>query len=85
MYGFKIWCEISKVPFEISHQILNPYTAKYEFYEVLKIWRLMISKSYNILSLSETGPSSSDELHPDHGRWEKTFMPHDTEKGTVLF
>ena len=42
-YGFKILCEISKVPFEISHKILNPYTAKCEFYEVLKIWRLMMS------------------------------------------
>ena len=31
VYGFKILCEISKVPFEISHKILNPYTAKYEF------------------------------------------------------
>ena len=59
MYGFKILCEISKVPFEISHNILNPYTAKYAFYEVLKIWRLMISKSYDILSLSETGPWSA--------------------------
>ena len=31
---FKILCEISKVPFEIAHTILNPYTAKYAFYEV---------------------------------------------------
>ena len=59
MYGFKILCEISKVPFEISHKMLNPYTTKYAFYEVLKIWRLMISQSYDILSLSETGPWSS--------------------------
>ena len=43
VYGFKILCEISKVPFEISHKILNPYTAKYAFYDVLKIWRLTIS------------------------------------------
>ena len=35
-------------------KILSSYTAKYAFYEVLKIWRLMISKSYGILSLSET-------------------------------
>ena len=34
--------EDSKKNFEISHKILNPYTAKYAFYEVLKIWRLMI-------------------------------------------
>ena len=32
-----------KVTFEISHNILNPYTAKYVFDEVLNIWRLMIS------------------------------------------
>ena len=38
-----ILCEISKVPFEISHKILNSYTAKYAFYEVLKNWRLTIS------------------------------------------
>ena len=25
MYGFKNLCEISKVPFEISNKILNPY------------------------------------------------------------
>ena len=43
MYGFKILCEISKVPFEISHKILNPYIAKYAFYEVYKIWQFMIS------------------------------------------
>ena len=53
MYGFNILCEISKVPYEISHKILNPYTAKYAFYEVVKIWRLM---SYDILSNCETGP-----------------------------
>ena len=29
VYGLKILCEISNVPFEISHKILNPYTAKY--------------------------------------------------------
>ena len=49
MYGFKILCEISKMPFEISHKILNPYTAKYAFYEVLEIWRLMtISGATNL-------------------------------------
>ena len=37
VYGFKILCEISKVPFEISHKILIPYTVKYAFYEVLKL------------------------------------------------
>ena len=29
---------ILKVLFEISHKILNPYTAKYARYEMLKIW-----------------------------------------------
>ena len=47
-YGFKILCEISKVPFEISHKILNPYTAKYVFYclqflrvsyDIFELWR----------------------------------------------
>ena len=41
VYGLKILCEISNVPFEISHKILKPYDVKYAFYEVLKIWRLM--------------------------------------------
>ena len=31
MYVFIILCEISKVSFEISHTILNPYTTKYAF------------------------------------------------------
>ena len=43
MYGFKILCEIWKGTFEISHKILNPYTTKYAFYEVSKIWRVIIS------------------------------------------
>ena len=43
MYGFKVLCEISKGTFEITHKILNPYTANYAFYVVLKIWQLTIS------------------------------------------
>ena len=39
--GFKILCEILTVPFEISHKILNPYTAKCAFYEVLTLLRLI--------------------------------------------
>ena len=39
-------CKISKVPFEISHKILNPYTAKYAFY-----WLLFFFVIYNILEL----------------------------------
>ena len=53
MYDFKIWCGISKVPFEISHQILKTYTAKYAFYAVLKV--IVISSSCDILRRSETG------------------------------
>ena len=44
------------VKFQSSHKILNPYTIKYAYKEVLKVWRLMISQSYDVLSLSETGP-----------------------------
>ena len=36
MYGFKILCEISEVPFQISHKIFNPYIEKIAFYEMLK-------------------------------------------------
>ena len=48
VYGFKILCEISKGTFEISHKILNPYTAKYAFhrllfllvsYDIFELWR----------------------------------------------
>ena len=54
---FKILCEISKVPFEISRKILNSYTAKLQhFTECWKNSRHTISSSYDIWSLSETGP-----------------------------
>ena len=48
VYGFKTLCEISKGTFEISHKILNPYTAKYAFYcfhflrvsyDIFELWR----------------------------------------------
>ena len=50
IYGewFKIFCEISKGTFEISHKILNPYTATYAFYglvflrvsyDIFELWR----------------------------------------------
>ena len=42
VYGLEIVCEIAKVPFEISHKIWSPYTAKYAFYDVLKVWRIVI-------------------------------------------
>ena len=61
MYGFKKLPEILKVPFEISNKILKPYIAKYVFYVVLKIWRIMMYQSYDILSLSETGPMTDWE------------------------
>ena len=56
--------EISKLPFEISHKIWNPYTVKCILRGV-KIWRLMTSYSYDILRLSETGP---DFVQPDKSR-----------------
>ena len=57
MYGFKILCEISKPPFEISHKILNPYTAQYAFY-VLNFDEWWYFKTHDIISLSETGSST---------------------------
>ena len=36
MYGFKILCEISKMPFGISHKILNLLTN----YDILELWQL---------------------------------------------
>ena len=57
MYGFQILCEISKGTFEISHKILNPYTAKCAFYcLVFCVW-VTISLNCDVISLSETGPS----------------------------
>ena len=41
-----------KVAFEISHEILNPYTAKCAFYDMLKFWRIMASLSFDVLSLT---------------------------------
>ena len=46
--GSNILCEISKGTFEILHKILNPYSAKYEFYwlqllcvtcDIYELWR----------------------------------------------
>ena len=42
MYGFQILREFSKGAFEISRKILKPYTAKFTFYKVLKVWPIMI-------------------------------------------
>ena len=81
MYGFKILCEISKGTFEISRKILNPYTAKYAFYEVLKIWQVMISFSYDILSLSETSPrmAMNGGLNPATGCLSHSSRHHEVE------
>ena len=35
MHGFRIFYEILNDTFEISHKILNPYTAKHAFYRLL--------------------------------------------------
>ena len=49
MYGFKVLCEISKVPFEISHKILYPVHRKVcilqgvknlSNYDNLELWHL---------------------------------------------
>ena len=77
MYEFKILRKISKVSFKISHNILNPFTAKYVFYEVLKVWQIVISLAYDILSFSETDPWG--ELQPANVcKWFVTFQvtPH---------
>ena len=60
MYGFKFLCDST---FEISHNIWNPYTAKYAFYESLKVWQIMIC--YDILSLCEMGPWLASLAFPD--------------------
>ena len=45
VYGFKILCEISKGTFEISHKILNLYTANMYFTvffacdDIFELWR----------------------------------------------
>ena len=46
MNGLKILWEILKLPFEISCNILNLYTAKYAFHEVLKFDELHCLKSF---------------------------------------
>ena len=57
MYGFKILCAISKCTLEISHKVLNPYTAKYALYCFLFLL-VCVTTSLNcdVMSLSETGP-----------------------------
>ena len=56
MCALDILCDLSKVPFEISQKILDTYTAKHAFYEVLNLWRIMISQRYGILSPKSDGP-----------------------------
>ena len=72
MCGLKILCEISKGSFEISHKIWNPYTAKYSFIVFFSCVWVTISLRCDVISLSETGPS--------------TLMRHETEPSWyVLF
>ena len=42
----KFFLEIPKVTFEISHEIWNPYAAKYAFY-----WHLFLFLTYDIFEL----------------------------------
>ena len=52
-----------KVPFEISHKILNPLTAKYAFLRGVQYFdNSQYLKSYNILSLIEMGPCSLSRI-----------------------
>ena len=61
MYGFKICVKFERYPLKFHKKILNPYIAKYAFYEVLNIWRVMISQSYDIFGFSETGPHETNQ------------------------
>ena len=49
---FNISCDISNGTFEISHKILNPYTAKYTIY-----WLLFLYVIYGIFELWRHKPS----------------------------
>ena len=61
---FTILCEISKGTFEILHNILNPYTAKYAFYglvfvgvshDIFELWSQKPSKSLHCILIVVTG------------------------------
>ena len=65
-YGFKILCKISKSTFEISHKILNPYTAKYAFYCHVLLVSVTVSLNCDVISLSETCPCCSFTLSYFH-------------------
>ena len=57
MCGFKILYEISKGTFEITHKLLNPYTAKYEVYCLL-----FLRLGYDIFELWRHKPQSDGPL-----------------------
>ena len=56
MYGFKTLCEISKMPFEISHKKINQNTKKNMHLRVFKILANYVILDYGILSFDERGP-----------------------------
>ena len=63
LHGCKILRQISNLPFEISHKILNPYTAKYALYEVLQFHELrtlgVMALRYDFHRISLTDCESS--------------------------
>ena len=90
VYGFKILCEISKGTFEISHKILNPYTAKYAFYcfqflrvsyDIFELWRhntvtcKMSSVSYPCC-FNTTREAQSIGCHCGHGETPSNICYH---------
>ena len=56
MYEFKILNEISKGTFEISHKILNTYTAKDTFYRLAFLCVITIPFNYDVININETVP-----------------------------
>ena len=63
---------------------MNPYAAKYAFYEVLKIWRFMISSSYDILSLLVRRARGRSDW--SYCQLDTTFvLPNSTPKFSLLF
>ena len=50
MYGFKMSCEISRGTFDIAYEILNQYTEKCAYYDVLNVWRIIIYDIFTVMS-----------------------------------
>ena len=55
--GNCVW-NLKDTLWNLTHHFEPMVSAKYTFYEVLNVWRIMICFSYDILSLSETDPWS---------------------------